>query len=329
MKRQIFTAVCIVLVLSLLPCSAFAAKPGDTVIAGGMPFGLKFYTDGVLVCGVSQVDAENKNISPGENAGIIKGDIITKIEGKKVSSVNDIIEIADKSMGKTVTMDILRDNKTQSISIKPELSKSEGRYKLGLWIKDGTAGIGTVTYIEQTDDRFAGLGHGVCDVETGSVLKLKNADVCQVTLTSVKAGKKGDPGELRGMISDNEIGYLTENTEHGVYGFFEKLPDTRTNCVIAQKGEITEGEATILCTLDDNIISEYTIEIEKIYNNSEKTKNFVIKATDDRLISKTGGIVQGMSGSPIIQNGKLVGAVTHVLVDDPTRGYGIFIENML
>ncbi len=329
MKRKIIFIISVISLILFLPCSVFAAEPGDTVIAGGMAFGLKFYTDGVLVCGVSQVDSEGENVSPGENAGIVKGDIITKIEGNNVSKVNDIINFTDNSNGKVLSLEILRGKETHRISIKPALSKSEGRYKLGLWIKDGTAGIGTVTYIEKSDDSFAGLGHGVCDIETGNILRLKSADVCDVTLTSVKSGKKGEPGELRGIITENVTGYLTNNTEHGVYGFFDQIPESDTTCVIAKNGEINEGDATILCTLDNNIISEYSIEIEKIYNNSEKNKNFVIRATDEKLISKTGGIVQGMSGSPIIQNGKLVGAVTHVLVDDPTRGYGIFIENML
>lgn len=330
MKRTIILILLTFLILSLTVASISAAEPGDDVIIGGMPFGIKFYTDGVIVCGISDVDTEKGNISPGHTAGIKKGDIITKINNDTVESVNDIIEYTKSSGGKKMVLTVNRNGKSIDIDILPIISVSENEYKLGLWIKDGTAGIGTVTYIEKGSNSFAGLGHGVCDIETAQLMKMKKADVCDVTVTSVNKSSQGSPGELKGFLCSKITGKLTSNTEHGVFGVFNSTTSSdKFTAKIAEENEIKEGSATILCTLDDNNISEFNIIIEKLYNTEDKTKNFIIRVTDDRLLKKTGGIVQGMSGSPIIQNGKLVGAVTHVLVEDPTRGYGIFIHNML
>ena len=324
----LFTAIIFISSTFCLQISALAA--GDTVGVGGMAFGIKFQTDGVLICGISEVDCETNNVSPGKIAKLKKGDIILKLNGKETTCVDDIIEIVNASNGCELTMDILRADDKMQIKITPVLSKSEGTYKLGLWIKDGTAGIGTVTYIDVDNKSFAGLGHGVCDIETGQLMKLRKGSICDVTINGIKAGVIGNPGELQGFFSREDTGLLLSNTEQGVFGVFNStLPDCKEYAVLASREEVNEGDANILCTLDDNSISRYDIKIEKINNNSKNTKNFIIRVTDETLLKKTGGIVQGMSGSPIIQNGKLVGAVTHVLVDDPTRGYGIFIENML
>lgn len=316
-----------ILIISIFVLPSFAAEVGDTVSVGGMAFGIKFYTDGVLICGVSDVDTETGNVSPGSIAKLQKGDIITKIDSTDITDVKDILDILKKSEGKPLNMKVSRKDRNIDTTITPVKSYSEGLYKLGLWLKDGTAGIGTVTYIEDNSS-FAGLGHGVCDTESGELMKLREGKVTDVTITGIKTSTPGAPGQLQGIFSA-ENGLIYSNTLQGVYGSFSVNPDTNTKAVIASKNEISEGPATILCTLDDNIICQYNIKIEKINHNTNDTKNFVIKVTDDKLLDKTGGIVQGMSGSPIIQNDKLIGAVTHVLVDDPTRGYGIFIENML
>ncbi len=305
-------------------------KVGDTVSLGGMAFGVKMYTDGVLVCGVSEVDTENGNFSPGNEAGVKEGDLIKLINNTRILSVADVAALVDSYGGESIMLTIDRGGEEIQVKIEPVKSKSEGEYKLGLWIKDGTAGIGTVTYIYDESSLFAGLGHGICDIETGKVLKMREGEVCDVTVSGIKMGAKGDPGEIQGFFSSNTCGHLISNTEHGVFGKIDlNSLSAKQTAIIAPKKELHEGSAYILCTLDDNIICQYDIEIEKINQNSKDTKNFIIEVTDPELLGKTGGIVQGMSGSPIIQDEKLVGAVTHVLIDDPTRGYGIFIENML
>ncbi len=319
--------VIILMIISIFALPSFAASVGDTVSVGGMPFGIKFYTDGVLVCGVSDVDTDKGNVSPGSLAGLKKGDIITKIDDTDIIYVNDILKLLKRCDGKALNICYQRESKRNSATITPVRSVSEDTFKLGLWLKDGTAGIGTVTYIEDNGN-FAGLGHGVCDAESGALLKLREGQITNVTVTGIKPSSEGDPGHLQGIFT-NETGTVSLNTVQGVFGKLQTLPDITTKAVVASAKETKEGPANILCTLDDNIICQYDIEIEKINHNDSDTKNFVIKVADKTLIGKTGGIVQGMSGSPIIQDGKLVGAVTHVLVDDPTRGYGIFIENML
>ena len=315
------------MIISLFTLPSFAASVGDTVYVGGMTFGVKFYTDGVLVCGVSEVDSDDGNVSPGDIAGLKKGDIITRIDDTDITNLKDILNILKLSEGKPLNLCVMRNSTTKQLTVTPVRSVSEDCYKLGLWLKDGTSGIGTVTYIEDNGN-FAGLGHGVCDSESGELLKMREAKVTDVTVTGVKISRSGEPGNLQGVFI-NETGNIFSNTVRGVFGIFKKLPDTNETAVIASADEVKEGPATILCTLDDNIICQYDIEIEKINHNDSDTKNFVIRITDMDLLNKTGGIVQGMSGSPIIQDEKLVGAVTHVLVDDPTRGYAIFAENML
>ncbi len=316
-----------ILAISFFVLPSFAAEVGDTVSVGGMAFGIKFYTDGVLICGVSDVDTEDGNISPGSISDLKKGDIITKIDDTAITDVNDILSILKLSEGKPLNIRISRGDKTIDTAVTPVKSRSEGSYKLGLWLKDGTAGIGTVTYVDNNGS-FAGLGHGVCDAESGELMRMREGKVTDVTITGVKISTPGDPGQIQGIF-DKEVGSVFSNTIQGIYGNFDTKPNINNTAVIASKKDVAEGPAIILCTLDDNIICQYNIDIEKINHNSNNTKNFVIKVCDENLIKKTGGIVQGMSGSPILQNGKLIGAVTHVLVDDPTRGYGIFIENML
>ena len=320
-----FAVIIIVISVFALPC--YCASVGDTVHVGGMAFGIKLCSDGILICGVSEVDSASGNISPGEIAGLKKGDIILSIDKISVTNVKEVIKILRKSEGKPMNISFARNNKNLDTTITPLKSESENSYKLGLWLKDGTSGIGTVTYIED-DGCFAGLGHGVCDTDTGAIMKLRDGRVTDITISGVRSSSPGCPGQLQGYFKE-DTGYLSANTLQGVYGKFEKIPDLTSDVTIAAVSDIKEGPATILCTLDNNIISKYNIEIEKIIRDTNNTKNFVIKVTDAKLLERTGGIVQGMSGSPIIQNGKLIGAVTHVLVEDPTRGYGIFIENML
>ncbi len=300
------------------------------LIPGGMPFGIKFTTDGVLVVGIGEVDTEKGFVSPAKDAGIRIRDIIKNAGGKEINSNEEFVEAVENSNGQPIDITVLRDGKELSYKITPVADKNDARYKAGLWVKDSTAGIGTVTFIVPDDNTFGGLGHGVCDTETGVLMPFKKGNVCDVNINGVTKGKIGAPGELRGFFANNETGALYKNTVCGVFGKFTSLPKKAQSPIpIGLKGELREGSAEVICTTAENAPTVYDIEIVKINRDSGENKNFIVKITDERLLEKTGGIVQGMSGSPIIQDGKLVGAVTHVLISDPTRGYGIFIENML
>ena len=304
--------------------SVKVAKLEDVkVYAGGVPFGIKFLTKGATVIGF---DDEGQN--PAYKAGLRLHDTITKVNGKELSSSSELSSAIEK--GDEVELSFVRAGKAYKIRFKPRYSEEEKRYSLGIWLKDSGAGIGTLTYV-LPDGSFGGLGHGICDGDTGELTQISSGGVLGVTINGVEKGQRGTPGELKGYFNSSKTGTILKNSEVGVFGALSEIPESikGKSYSIGLKEELSEGKATILCTLDDNVMREYAIEIYGINRNAQGNKCFCVKVTDDALLSKTGGIVQGMSGSPIIQNGKLVGAVTHVLVNDPTAGYGIFIENML
>lgn len=205
----------------------------------------------------------------------------------------------------------------------------------GLWVRDGTAGVGTVTFYDPSTGSFAALGHGITDVDTGELLPIASGDLLRTTILSIKKGQRGNPGQLKGTVANQtQVGNITKNTSFGIYGKMSNLSELNTNpseeLEVALRDEVKQGPAKIRCALEDGKVQEYDIEIQKVSkNNTTDNKSMVIKVTDERLIGITGGIVQGMSGSPIIQNRKFVGAVTHVLVNDPTKGYGVFADMML
>ncbi len=298
---------------------------------GGMPFGAKMFTDGLIVVGFSEVDCESGSKQPAYDAGIRMHDVILKIDGEPVASAAHMSEIVSASDGRALDFTVRRGDAEMEFSLTPSFSTGEQTYKTGMWVRDNTAGIGTVTYIDPSTGAFAGLGHGICDGETGALLPLSRGMIANVSISGVRRGTSGTPGELKGYFSSGKIGALLGNTSAGVYGILSEIPEgvsKDTALPIALKDEIRDGKAQIYCTLDENGIQSYEVTIRKI-KNSMDNKCMEITVTDPRLIEITGGIVQGMSGSPIIQDGKLIGAVTHVLVSDPTKGYGIFIENML
>lgn len=301
------------------------------VTPGGTPFGIKLFTKGVLVIDVSSIETASGSICPAEAANIKKGDIIESVAGKAITSNEEIGEIIAQSGGNPVNIRYIRGGQTLQTKLTPVASKSDGIYRGGIWVRDSSAGIGTITYYDQASGNFAGLGHGICDTDTGEIMPLSNGDVCPVKINSVKRGEIGSPGELRGSFTSNTpIGSLTLNNEAGIYGSLEEAPNQLDPVPIKLKQEVCTGPATILCTLSSGKLEEYDILIEKVdLNPRTMTKNMMIRVTDEELLAQTGGIVQGMSGSPILQDGKLVGAVTHVFVNSPTKGYGIFIENML
>ena len=304
--------------------SVTVAKLEDTrVYVGGIPFGIKFFTKGVSVVGF-----ENETNNPAYKAGLRLYDTIIKVNGKEISGIADISSAAER--GEKIELTYIRAGNEATIKFSPKYSESEKKYTLGLWLKDSGAGIGTMTYVLE-DGSFGGLGHGICEAETGELIQIFNGSVLDVTLNGVVRGQKGVPGELKGYFNSSKVGALYKNTENGVFGALAQIPSAITGktYLLGLKNELKEGSATVICTLDDNVRREYSIEISSINKNATGNKCFTVKITDERLLNATGGIIQGMSGSPIIQNGKLVGAITHVLINDPTTGYGIFIENML
>ena len=284
----------------------------------GTPFGIKMFTNGVVVVGMSDIDSESGKVNPATEAGLKIGDIITNINGVTVNENEEVSEAIQDCNGESLVLTVKRDTEILEISLNPVKTSQDGSYKGGLWVRDSTAGIGTVTFYNPENGLFGGLGHG-------------NGDIVPVTISGVTKGQKGAAGELRGYFSSNQaIGNLFINSDEGVYGQLDASPVEQQALPVAMKQEVKEGPAQILTTVADGEPQYYNVTIESIeYKNSSRVKNLVVLVTDEVLLEKTGGIVQGMSGSPIIQNGKIVGAVTHVFLNDPTRGYGIFAENMV
>lgn len=297
---------------------------------GGMPFGVKFFTEGVLVVGFCDIETAEGKVNPAYNAGIRLKDVITHVDGKELSGSGELTEKVENSDGKPICLRCKRGNESFEVTVTPILSESEGIYKTGIWVRDSGAGIGTVSFIVPDSHYFAGLGHGICDTDTGELLQIDRGTIVDVTISGITKGVSGTPGEIKGFFNSGKTGTLLDNNACGVYGIYGNCPNAPSDPLpIALRGDIAEGEAFIYCTLDSNEIGKYSVEIRDINRNATGGKCFTVKVTDKKLLEKTGGIIQGMSGSPIIQNGKIVGAVTHVLISDPTTGYGIFVENML
>ena len=305
----------------------------DTVIPGGMPIGIYMKTDGVLVLTVDEVMGKDGNkYSPARHI-VKEGDYIIELNGEIISAKRELIEALEKKGNSDMTLKLRRDEEIVEVSLKPVLCEDE-KYRLGIWVRDSVQGLGTITYLT-TENEFAALGHGIHDSDTNELLNMKYGKIYQTRILRIKKGEKGNPGGMEGVIAYNRfniLGTVQTNTEVGIYGTvndMSRVTDDVETVAICSKKDVEIGPAVIRCTLDGEV-EEFDVEIVKInYFAKEANKGMTIEVTDERLLAKTGGIVQGMSGSPIIQDGKLVGAVTHVLVNDPTRGYGIFIENML
>lgn len=307
-------------------------KEGERrLIPGGMAFGVKFFTEGVLVVGFSDGSGNETATanSPAYAAGLRVNDVILKADGKVLSGSETLTEAVDASGGRPMELVCRRDGKEFTVTITPK-KDADGGFHTGMWVRDGGAGIGTVTFIDPRTGAFGGLGHGICDNETGKPVPLGRGVVMGVTISGLRRGSAGTPGEIRGYFEPEKLGAVTGNTDCGVFGIFSRIPQTPYDALpLAAPSEVKPGKATILCTLDNGKICEYSVELSSIDKNADGGRCFSVKVTDPTLLELTGGIIQGMSGSPIIQNGKLVGAVTHVLINDPTSGYGIFIDNML
>lgn len=316
----------------MFPVKNVAVKVVDlpVVVPCGTPFGIKMFTDGVLVVGMSDVDTASGAHNPARSAGIKTGDVIVSIDKKTVSTTEQVAKMVEESGGKTMVFHIRRDNIAFDVKFVPAKSVNENRWKAGLWVRDSSAGIGTLTFYNPQTKTFGGLGHAVCDVDTGEALPLSTGEVVPARIYGVEKGVSGAPGELRGGFETGTLGQLTINGETGIFGKLTHLPSAMQTVPVAMKQQAKTGKAQVLTTIDGVKPKLYDIRIDQVrYNDSSPTRNMVIVITDPELLEKTGGIVQGMSGSPILQDGKLVGAVTHVFVNDPTKGFAIFAENML
>lgn len=305
------------------------------VVPCGSLIGVKMYTPGVLVVGMSEIEGIDKNsYKPYENSGIKEGDMIVEIDSKKITNTNDLIRTVNSCNGKSVEIKFVRDEETKTTSILPVESSSR-EYKLGLWVKDAAAGVGTLTFYEPSTQSFAALGHGIVDSDTGGIFNIADGELVRSNLLSIRKGEKNNPGEIKGVIdSGKSIGQIYKNTNYGVFGKVSQVENINLTDLqeydVALRSEIEVGEADVICELENGKRDTYKIKIEKIYSsNNYDNKSMLIKIEDEKLLNKTGGIIQGMSGAPIIQNGKFIGAITNVLVSDPTTGYAIFGDLMI
>ena len=289
------------------------------IVLGGDAVGIKLLATGVLVVGVDRQDI-----------GIEIGDIILEVNGTKIESNDELIKFVNESNGNNLDLKINRQGKEFNTSVTPNYDNLANAYKLEMWVKDSSAGVGTITFYDKKSGKFGALGHAVTETKENYILPITSGGITKTEIYSVKKGIAKVPGELKGTLTNDTLGDISGNTDKGVYG---KVYDTssinKASIEVLPKSKIKEGKASIFCTLDDNEIKEYNIEIEKVLLTSSGNKNMIIKITDEKLLEKTGGIIQGMSGSPIVQDDKLVGAITHVFLNDPTKGYGVFIENMI
>ena len=311
---QIFTAK----LLGVFPIKDVSVTFSEDKIVTvcGTPFGVKMFIDGVLVVDFSEIETENGRSCPALNSGILKGDLIKSIDGTEVFTNEDVSNIIQNSGGKTLEVTVMRDDSPLTFSVTPKMLYDQSGYKAGFWVRDSSAGIGTITFYDPEDLSFGGLGHAVCDIDTGKILHFSSGEIVEAAITKVKKSSPGNPGELSGaFIKTENLGIVKTNNETGLYGTLEYEIEG-TEMPVAPKQEIYEGPAVILSTINGTEAKEYDIIIEKIsLSDDSATKNMIIKIIDEELMEITGGIVQGMSGSPIIQDGKLVGAVTHVCVN--------------
>ena len=318
-----------VLIMAALFMSFGATAQGRMLIPGGQLVGVAVKTDGLVYVGASDLGSSP---SPARLSGLKSGDVITKINGKPIKGVRSLTD--NVLPGTENTLEVMRGGKPLSLRLTPATDPRDGKTKIGAWVRESVAGLGTLTYIDPQTGEFAALGHSISDPDANISVPIAGGQLLEAKFTGVIKGEKGAPGELSGaFLNDGAVlGEIKENAQSGIKGTFTKanLSDYVYSGPIetADKSEVKTGHAEILSTVTGTGVEVYGIDIIAV-DDSENERNFLIQVTDQALLNQTGGIVQGMSGSPIIQNGKLIGAVTHVLVNDPTRGYGIFIENML
>lgn len=290
---------------------------------GGEIAGIKILSSGVLVIGVDNA-----------STGLSEGDIILKLDELTVESNQDMIDYINMEnvikKGKVIA-EVKRENKIFTKELRINYSETTGKYELGLWVKDSSAGVGTISFYEKNNGYFAALGHGITETRENVVVPITSGAIVKARIESIKKGYPKAPGDIKGIIYKDVVGEIYKNTVKGIYGEIQDKDNIsqKPTIQVASKYEIKEGEAYIYCTLEDNTVSKYKIKINSVLLDSTGNKNMIIQIIDENLLEKTGGIVQGMSGSPIVQDGKLIGAVTHVFLNDPTKGYAVFVENMI
>lgn len=318
---------------AILSQSVFGAP--ETVLITGRGIGITLNSDGAMVEDTTDIETKDgKTVSPAKDCGIRKGDIITKVGGAEINSVDDLHKILSEAGNTPLLIEINRNGSPITTRIKPA-EAGDGNYRLGIWAKDAAAGIGTLTFYDPETGNFGALGHGITDTASGSLIEIEGGEVLPSTIVSVQKGRAGEPGELQGIfgVEGQVLGEITKNTNCGIFGNMT-LPEEEISKAqsikIGSKADARVGKAYILANIEGSKTEKFEIEIMKIPAfTGDVTKGLVIRVTDHKLLEKTGGIVRGMSGSPIVQSGRLIGAVTHVFVNDPTSGYGIFIEDMV
>ena len=298
---------------------------GEILIPGGQAVGVAIHTKGVLVVGMSD--------GAGMQAGLRAGDILLSVNGRPLKSADILTETVETAGGQPLSILLERDGKQQTVLASPVFDESSQRYRLGVWVRDSTAGVGTLTFYDPQTQRYGALGHAIIDADTGMMLSVEEGRLMQAEVVDVRRGERGMPGELKGSFLREQVrlGSVVKNSAEGIYGHMDEAVHNAlypNGLPVGSQYEVHTGKATILSTVGGSETVEYEVEITQISRGSAQ-KSMILRVTDERLIQKTGGIVQGMSGSPIIQDGKIIGAVTHVFVNEPTKGYGIFIENML
>lgn len=327
-----FVSVFIIITVLALPCSERVQDSAEASVRAtpaGFTVGLKMYADGLLVVGFSDIPVDGGSVSPGKDAGLKKGDRIISVNERDVSDIKNFSRAIQDSGQNTVILNLERNGKTIEARITPVYYNDAGQYKIGVWVRDSAAGIGTVTFM-LPDGSFAALGHGVSDIDTGGLIKIKSGKVCGSRISSVVKGQSGVPGELRGAFDNSVSGEVTQNCDIGIYGRITKGDLNYPETEIEHEENVSEGKAVILANINGDKVESFEVEIQRVmrFNNSDG-KCMIVKITDQNLLERTGGIVQGMSGCPILKDGKIAGAITHVFLGDPTRGYAIFAERML
>lgn len=344
-KRHWMTAVCLMLLIGgglmwngtagrlktaeVVSCSAMSQQ--KQLVPVGRTVGIKLFSHGVMVVGLEDVQTADGECSPAKESGLKVGDIITKLDGERVDTIEEVESIMKEKGGEALSVTAMRSGRRLEVTTSAAACLADGSYKLGAWVRDSMAGIGTVSWYDPETKCFCALGHGVNDLDTSQLMPLKNGGIMASTVTGIVKGSSGSPGQLHGSFDlTQDLGILTKNTDCGVFGEITAEEFKGTALPVADRSQVKTGAASILSNIEGEAVREYSVEILRIYPSAASdTRNLMVQVTDSELLEKTGGIVQGMSGSPIVQDGKLVGAVTHVLVNDPTRGYGILAENML
>ena len=320
MRKTVITALFSLAVAAALTTAAWAQE----LVVGGQAVGIQVGTKGVLIAGLTQVETANGSKSPAQDAGLKKGDLIVEMGGESIAKASELIDRVAELDGRPAELTVQREKKTLRVTVQP-VESAEGQWMMGMWLRDGVSGIGTLTFCDPATGIYGALGHSISDADTGLEMPLDEGSITDAEIVSITKGLPGAPGELNGCADMGRVlGSIDGNTAHGIYGRMYTALGTRR----LETGNITTGPATIVSTVSGRQPEEYDVEINRIYRDAGG-EHVMLTVVDSELCARTGGIVQGMSGSPIIQNGRLVGAVTHVFVNDPTSGYGVSIEDML